>query len=115
MTARNVIATELYLHDRRMLSHEEADEMAARILNAIKESDSVRVELAAMLNPWRPIETAPKTNQKPIILYWRGRRPMEGFWYGIDGHGWYASGPITPSGEPVGWLPLPAPPSEEKE
>lgn len=112
--AHGLIAEWLYRHGRECHpgdAQRTASDLIALLLSA---DEPVRLELAERLNPWRPIETAPKINQQPVILYWKGRRPMEGFWYGVNGHEWYASNLLTPSYAPSHWLPLPSPPSEDK-
>jgi hypothetical protein len=57
-TARDVIASVVGI------------EAADRIMNRLRAApDSVRLELAARLNPWRKIETAPKEPPKEILVY----------------------------------------------
>ncbi len=71
--------------------------------------EPIRLNLAALLNPWRLIKTAPLNGTEilgavilgwgPLILSWDDNewRDQEGIIY-----------------EPTHWLPLPAPPSEDK-
>lgn len=96
--------------------------------------EPVRQELAALLDPWRPIETAPKdgsaflaygihTTSPPDAQ--RGVKPGDNWWaiilYDVwrkradGGDCWVFAkdGKYTWS-EPTHWLPLPAPPSEDK-
>ena len=78
--------------------------------------EPIRLELAALLNPWRPIETAPKDDVMSVWLWARGysmcvamraRRMPHGVWRRVDDRRFV-------SFEPTYWLPLPAPPSEDK-
>lgn len=106
------------------------DALAA--LRATKDvPESVRLELAALLNPWRPIETAPRDGRAILLLSaaqtvefpeetihigkWNpegtswtddyGTMSVTGIWE--SGGGWFQPNEVTR------WLPLPAPPSED--
>jgi hypothetical protein len=92
-----------------------ADMILARLRSA---PDSVRLELAALFNPWRPIETAPKDGT-PLVLFSPydadlnckgGLIWVSGGWR-VDRSGWRGDHAKEP---PTHWLPLPAPPSENK-
>jgi hypothetical protein len=75
-------------------------------------SESVCQELAALLNPWRPIETAPK--DRPILVA-NSRGVREAQWVVNDAPGERSEWSSWPFGyAPTRWLPLPAPPSEDK-
>ena len=108
-TARDVIAKafEGIVYDFH--SNVAADIITNALLSA---PESVRLELAAALNPWRPIETAPigprilglvpiKNHRLIIVLLTKG-----GLWLDEQLH------PMPYL--PTHWLPLPAPPSEDK-
>ncbi len=73
--------------------------------------ESVRQELVALLNLWRPIETAPSSGE--CLLWAISKSVCAG--YRASGKVWRAlpNGGIVPF-SPTHWLPLPAPPSEEK-
>src|SRR5438445_2683320 len=93
-TARDVIAE--WLMDWNVArSTNSACDIADSLMDRLVEApESVRLELAAKLNPWRPIETAPKdgtrilvhTTRKGIpraeVLYWHqpGNPAAAGFW-----------------------------------
>lgn len=78
--------------------------------------DSVRLDLAALLNPWLPIETAPKN--MPILIC----NPAIGNGVGIGklvknhftGYWVEETTGRAIKNDPTNWLPLPAPPSEDK-
>jgi Protein of unknown function (DUF551) len=112
-TVQDVIAETL--HGRMFMSATEAQSSADEILAAIISApEPVRLELAALLNPWRPIETAPKDEM--FIYYWPrdgkrciglAYRTVSGDWRDSEGN-WHIRL------EPTHWFPLPAPPSEDK-
>lgn len=81
----------------------DADAVIAALLAA---PESVRLELAGLLNPWRPIETAPKDGTDMLLYSFNSQ---------VD-CGWYQDGwiRIDACDDPTHWLPLPAPPSEDK-
>lgn len=125
-TARDVIADETVEAFRQALrkigvdlwgisSYEFKDAISAALLSA---PESVRLELAAKLNPWRPIETAPKDGTWILVPYPHFLRDdtFDGFeimivkWKGV---GW-DTGAWMLHRDPQHWLPLPAPPSEDK-
>ena len=83
------------------------DKFLLQELNNLPEAD--RQELVAILNPWRPIETAPRS--KDVLVYGAGRIST-GTWLS-ELHGSYWSWDGIPE-QPTHWLPLPAPPSEDK-
>lgn len=84
--------------------------------------DSVRQELSALLNPWREIETAPKDGTRFL-----GYQPHFGVSI-IHRHApgteaknpkhhyecWALDNDYGHPCKPTKWLPLPAPPSEDK-
>lgn len=80
-TARDVIARTLQhgFERRGLVSFEDgADIIISALLSA---PEPVRLELAALLNPWRPIETAPvgsayETVTTPHGTYWRKYLPL---------------------------------------
>ncbi len=61
-TARDVIAKSI--SHQIAAPHAIADIVLAALLSA---PDSVRQELAALLNPWRPIGTAPKDQHEALM------------------------------------------------
>lgn len=80
--------------------------------------EPVRLELAALLNPWRPIEEAPKDGTE-ILVY----TTDQSAWYvvfwddepGCPSHPWQTPDGISYHRDvPTHWLPLPAPPSKDK-
>jgi len=89
---------------------------------ALSAPDSVRQELAALLNPWREIETAPKDGSE-IDLWckapiWAKAGRVADCWYSAGKWWRYAEGSQPDCREEVHnathWLPLPARPSEDK-
>jgi hypothetical protein len=97
-----------------------ADIAIAALLSA---PESVRLELAAKLNPWRAIESAPKDGTY-LRLAANGRiiQPLAWGWSpNAQIHAWcgVVEGCILPHDpQPTHWLPqspLPAPPSEDKQ
>jgi hypothetical protein len=66
---------------------------------------------------WQPIETAPKIDEKQIIIY-NGDAVQSGYWH--EDYGWVSS-IETSSGfnyaniidNPTHWMPLPAPPTQK--
>jgi hypothetical protein len=73
------------------------------------------------VNPWRPIETAPKDETEVLLYfpngYWAtGENMVTGFWGGEpEEPAWYFSEsdskPMTAFGScPTHWMPLPRPP-----
>src|SRR6266436_8632284 len=75
-------------------------------------SDSVRLELATLLNPWWPIEMAPRDE---AVLAANAGWPHPVVMKQLETGDWCicASGRIAKLG-PTHWLPLPTPPSESK-
>jgi len=116
-TVRDVIAEWARRDDVRLGSLPDggyalADAILELILSA---PESVRLELAAKLNPWRPISEAPKDGTKILtaIPWLPYAKPL--FWakYAND---WRCPATENRDGpyEPTHWLPLPAPPSEDE-
>jgi hypothetical protein len=114
MTARDVIAKALgemigENHTDRGLEH-----MAGKAIAALLSApESVRMELAAKLNPWRAIETAPKDEDGDELLLFGPPARIACGWFvvpdsGNAGYAWDCDG------QPTHWLPLPTPPSEDK-
>ena len=69
----------------------------------------VHPKIRAALDPWQPIETAPK-DRTPVLWGRRGRLPMQGHWDGrIIFYVEQESdiGYLHPSWEPTHWMPLP--------
>jgi hypothetical protein len=60
----------------------------------------------AYLNPWRPIDTAPRDGTR-VLLWWDGWDIQLGSWHPL--HGWQ-TGPIVHC-QPTHWTPLPLPPA----
>jgi hypothetical protein len=119
-TARDVIAEwlrEWNIARTPMRATEIGNTLIERILSA---PDSVRLELAALINPWRPIETAPKDGDTNILLGCFGEHShgeqFVAFWDDeakLDTHHWQtADGIAYHDGLPTHWLPRPAPPLE---
>jgi len=112
-TARDVIAK--YVHEALIARGPGADMVADQIIAAlISAPDSVRQELAALLNPWREIETAPKHGTKILVYTTRKgtARAEVAYWHQPENPA--AEGFWTAGIKATHWLPLPAPPSEEK-
>lgn len=118
-TARDVIAEAF-----GSIVHDFAPDVAAEIIEGalLSAPEAVRLELAGKLNPWRPIETAPK-GQLVTHLAANGKRIQSLFWGwspNAQTHAWcgVVSGVILPHDpQPTHWLPdlpLPAPPPEDK-
>lgn len=75
--------------------------------------EPVRLELAAKLNPWRRIETAPFESAK---RFWLGKPdavPIIGWRYYRAGP-WISDGINMDGYQPTHYQDLPAPPSEDK-
>lgn len=97
-TARDVIAN--ILNDWSKVPYDIGDLPERIIADLLCAPEPVRLALAAKLNPWRPIETAPK--DRPILVW---------MWDGWAVAKWNAESP-RPYWE--WWADLPAPPSEDK-
>lgn len=127
MTVRDVIANAI---DHPEFDRRHPIAASERILaDLLSAPESVRMELAALLNPWRQIETAPKDGTHILVLsakgahvsLWEEWLPPDGaggFWGIQIGDGDNACDPTwdhnVVSLKPTHWLPLPAPPSEDK-
>src|SRR6266851_2617052 len=84
-----------------------------RAADGLLASDSIRLELAALFNPWRPIETAPKDGTMILTFVPWLTYPKTLFWAKYADE-WRC--PATEDAhkyEPTHWLPLPTPPSED--
>jgi hypothetical protein len=119
-TARDVIARrilDVFLDGERC-----KDTVADAVLDALLSApESVRLELAALLNPWRPIETAPKDGDTYLLgCFGEHGYGMQfvAFWDDeattATNHWQTADGIAYHDNLPTHWLPLPAPPSEDK-
>ncbi len=89
---------------------------AAAILSALLSApEAGRLELAAKLNPWRPIEEAPKDGTYILTLVPFLPDPKILFWakYADDWRCPASEDLCAPYG-PTKWQFLPAPPSEDK-
>lgn len=81
-TARDVIAWKLAKADKQVEPrpwHYKGADLALEALFSVPEP--VRLELAAKLNPWRPIETAPKNDTEIEVKLLGGNRAIV-FWDG---------------------------------
>jgi hypothetical protein len=81
----------------------DADQILATLLSA---PDSVRQELATLLNPWRPIETAPKDGS-----FYIGYFPTESHPDDVIRLSYWLPHRLPKA---THWLPIPAPPSEDE-
>jgi hypothetical protein len=118
MTARDVIAEKLAQRYFLAEAKQIADDAMSALLSA---PDSDRQELVALLNPWRPIETAPRDGTYVLVCRMKEDRPHR--IVGIDrwdkgSNAWWHSRQCE-EGQPTQWklTPppyLPAPPSEDK-
>lgn len=75
-------------------------------IDVLTAPDSVRLELAALLSPWRPIDTEP-SDDRPILLsdgkdVWPGKAHKDG------------SLKLPSRGACKFWMDRPAPPSEDR-
>jgi hypothetical protein len=78
--------------------------------------ESVRLELAALLNPWREIDTAIDEDKDGFVLgFVAGTKlPMVAVWCDGDNRWFALNGAFDEDWNPTHYKPLPAPPSEEK-
>jgi hypothetical protein len=120
-TARDVIAKAICwgtqgqskcncVADSNCAYYTDADEVLSALYSA---PEPIRQELAALLNPWRPIETAPFESAK---RFWVGKPnavPIIAWRYYHDGP-WLAERINVEVYAPTHWLHLPVPPSEDK-
>lgn len=117
-TARDAIQAELCRRFGAMSSITGADAESVRdaLLSAL---EAVRLELVAKLNPWQPIEAAPK--DRPILAWmwgaWRVAKWDNDRYCKKPRPHWVAEGlSISDSRfhQPKWWIELPAPLSEDK-
>jgi len=107
-TTRDVIAQSLRnnLDDVRS-----CEELAAEIeKDLLSAPGSDHQELAALLNPWREIETAP--TDETYILMWGPPNNYGVGYFSEKGQSWDWDNHNP--GKPTRWCALPAPPSEDK-
>lgn len=113
-TARNVIADFISDYYYGSVAGEIVEKDTTALLNALLSApESVRLKLAVLLNPWRPISEAPKPidpKQSIDLDLWGppGRRAI-GWWYEPEQQWIWEC-----DGEPMYFRSLPAPPSEDK-
>lgn len=101
--ARDVIAE--WLTDGGFASGQAARDFADSLIARFQISpESVRLELAAKLNPWRPISEAP--TYRSLLLHNGGKTED---WIGI-----ISKAPYVSRYAPTHFQHLPAPPSEDK-
>jgi len=100
-TARDVIAE--WIVNRGFAPPHQALRHADKLIDRFLAESSVHQELAALLNPWRPMNTFPKDSW---FLVCDKKKECEI----VHSTAVEAVGIKTW----IGWLPLPAPPSEDK-
>jgi hypothetical protein len=97
---------------------ESATEAYASMMEALLSApESVRLELAALLNPWREIETATDEDKDGYVLgFVAGTKlPMVAVWRDADNRWFALNDAFSEDWNPTHYKPLPAPPLEEKK
>ncbi|SRR5713101_6234755 len=109
-TARDVIAQAIWAY-RDETTIDQAEGLIERLAAA---PEPARQQLAVLLNPWRPIESAPKDEM--FIYYWPrdGKRCIGLAYRTVSGEWRDSEGNWNVRIEPTHWLPLPAPPKEDE-
>ena len=112
MTARDVIANAI---DHPDFDRKHPIAAAERVLAALQAApEPVRLELVAMLNPWRLIDTAPFQKTVFVGRIYEKVRVTAYRW--APNSGWkHAHTSEEICFQPTHWLPLPASPSKRNE